>query len=436
MLERIFISIVSGLLFALQMHGQENPKGSLVIVGGGLEPDNKSVFQQLIGLAGGPEKASFAVIPSAGEAPVQSFVYFRSELAAYGVNPGNVHLIPIAMMDDDSTREVNESDWKTNGNDGKLAELVGECTAVWFTGGDQLRTTRTLLNPDGSQTAVLKAVWDVYLSGGVVGGTSAGAAIMSRVMIGGGTSLAALTRGVIVNYQGDDFPEDTGVLVTPGLGFFPYGVVDQHFNQRARIGRLAVVLTDRIRQLSATGNEPVDNVPMGFGVDENTAMIYEAGQKKMSVAGTGGVTLLDAKNVRIRDDRLPACIEGLRVSYLEEGDAFDFQTGAVIPSPGKKNIRGKEACADPFPGRYGLLVSDPYSFRDIYTRYLIDNNRSDPVQTITFTVHDTGINIIIYKDEQSLGFFATEGGKRRRYTVTGLRMDFIPVKISAVPIQK
>ena len=156
-----------------------------MIVGGGLEANNKSVFQQLIRLSGGVEKAVIAVIPSASATPMQSYVYFRNILISYGIKPGNINLVPVALIDDDSTKDVDESKWKENGNDPRVAELVRKCTAVWFSGGDQARTMKTLVRANGSHTPVLDAVWQVYLSGGVIGGTSAGAAIMSEVMIGG-----------------------------------------------------------------------------------------------------------------------------------------------------------------------------------------------------------------------------------------------------------
>lgn len=406
--------------------GAQDPvKGSLVIVGGGLEGNNKSIFQALIDLAGGPEAAEFVVIPSAGGAPVQSFAYFRSELSSYGIPPEKIHLIPVAMIDDDSTLTVNESEWKDNGDDEDLAALVRKCTGVWFTGGDQMRTTRTLFHEDGSQTAVLQAVWDVYRSGGVVGGTSAGAAIMSETMIGGGTSLAALDRGVIREYGGDDFPADSGVLVIRGLGFFPHGVVDQHFNQRSRIGRLAVVVAE-------TG----DSFTMGFGVDENTALIYDATSQKMHVAGPGGVTVLDAKNARISRVRQWTKMENLAVSYLEEGDSFDLETRTVTPSSGKKAIEGMEAFTDPFTNQLGVLSQDYYSFRDLYTRYLIDNSRNGSVQALNLTGQDTGVNLILRKEKTSRGFFSGTSRDERQYTVSGLSMDLIPVRISSVRLKK
>lgn len=422
--------------------GQPPVRGSLVIVGGGLEPDNKSIFSELIRLAGGAKEASFAVIPSAGGAPMQSFVYFKSELISYGVKPGNIHLIPIAVIDDDSTGVVNESEWKDNGNDHALAKIVKKCSAVWFTGGDQLRTTRTLFKPDGSQTVVLEAVWDVYRSGGVIGGTSAGAAIMSEVMIGAGTSIAALEYGVKKSFTGEDFPEDSGVLVTRGLGFFPHGIVDQHFNQRARIGRLAVTLMnqpgpsgDRDEDKAKRTGEKIQSRPaIAFGIDENTALIYDAKDDRMKVAGAGGVTILNSKGARLTLDSTRSIIENLGINYLEEGDSFDFSTGTVVPAGGKLSTRGREHYQEPYSGQSGIFSPNPPSFRDLYTEYLADNKSAGFVECLSVTGKDSGLLVTWRKTPETVCFRPEKNGHRASVTVTNFRMNITPVRITATPI--
>lgn len=422
MKKTIFLVIAIIAIFTKGSNGQSS--GNLVIVGGGLEPDNKAIFQQLISLAGGVEKGTFAVIPSAGGAPVQSYIYFRNELIAYGVKPDNIHLIPVALMDDDSTKDANESEWKNNGNNPRLAKLVRECSAVWFTGGDQARTMKTLVRTDGSQTPVLEAVWEVYRTGGVVGGTSAGAAIMSEVMIGGGTSMAALKKGVVSDYKGDDFPEDDGVWVTKGLGFFPHGVVDQHFNQRSRIGRLAVALMNNKKKVS-----------MGFGVDENTALIYNGKQNKMLVAGAGGVTIVNTSASRISTVQNLPQIENLEVSYLEEGDGYDFNTGVVTPKEGKKPTRGNEQEVDPYQGQTGMLSGSPDTFRDLLANNLMDNKATDTIQNINLINNSTGFLVTLSKTPSSEGFRTDKPEHRDHFTVIKVRMDIVPVQISVKPMK-
>ena len=417
------ITVLTVLFCAAEVSCQTAPSGNLVIVGGGLEADNKSVFQQLISLAGGAEKATFTVIPSASGTPMQSYVYFRNILISYGVKPGNIYVAPLAVLDDDSTKDVNESEWKDNGNDPKVAELVRKCTAVWFSGGDQARTMKTLVRADGSHTPVLDAVWDVYRSGGVIGGTSAGAAIMSEVMIGGGTSLAALTHGLITDYTGDDFPEGQGVWVTRGLGFFPHGVVDQHFNARARFGRLSMTLMNNKK-----------GKLQGFGVDENTALIYNSKQNKMSVAGAAGVTILNTADARISEIQKLPLIENILLSYLEEGDSYDFNTRIITPAEGKQSTRGKERHTEKYIGQEGVLSASPATFRDLLTIHLADNKVTDTVQNITFISPVSGFQVSLSKSPSSESFYPQKPHSDH-YTVTNIRMDIIPVIISVKPIK-
>ena len=424
-MKKFILLFIALFLFLInKTDAQVHAPGSLVIVGGGLEPSNKSIFNQLIALAGGAEKATFAIIPSASATPVQSYVYFRNILISYGLKPDNIFLVPVALMDDDSTKDVNESEWNDNGNDPRVAELVRKCSAVWFSGGDQLRTMKALQRPDGSRTLVLDAVWDVYRSGGVIGGTSAGAAIMSEPMIGGGTSLAALIHGVIRDYTGNDFPETQGALVTKGLGFFPHGLVDQHFNARARIGRLAIVLM----------NTP-NGENLGFGIDENTALIYDGKQNRMHVAGVAGVTILNTSKARISYFQKLPMIGNLTISYLEEGDGYDFSTGIVTPADGKLPTTGKERHSGRYPGQDGILSPNPANFRDLISICLVDNKETDNIQNITWISQDTGFQVSLYKTAESEGFYSEKPSQSNRYTVTRIRMDITPVHVTVTPLK-
>lgn len=423
MLNSRLLSFLSAFLLSVGSLCQALAQGNLVIVGGGLEANNRSVFEQLITFAGGKEKATFAVIPSAGGAPMQSFVYFRNILISYGVKPANIHLVPIAVMDDDSTLDINESEWKNNGNDPNLADIVRGCSAVWFTGGDQARTMKTLTLPDGGQTPVLQAVWDVYRSGGVIGGTSAGAAIMSEVMIGGGTSLAALGHGVIRDYAGDDFPEDQGVLITKGIGFFPAGIVDQHFLVRARIGRLVVTLMNE----KSKGN-------LGFGIDENTALIYHGKQNRISIAGVSGVIILNVSNASVSRIQNMPMIRNLSLSYLEEGDSYDVATGIVTPAEGKQSVKGKEHHDKNYSGQTGILSGGQDTFRELITADLADNKATDTVQNITFTSPGAGFQVMLRKSGDYEVFYHENKDQGDRYTVTNLLMDIIPVHVSITPM--
>jgi len=412
------------ITLSLILFGQNRQEGNLVIAGGGLENNNSSVFTQLIDLAGGPDKASFAVIPSASGVSVQSFEYFKKTLVSYGVKPDKINLIPVAMVDDDSTEEVNEATWMNNGNDVQLAGMVRNCSAVWFTGGDQMRTIKCLVKNDGSKTPVLEAVWEVFHNGGVVGGTSAGAAIMSKAMIGGGNSIGALTHGVLTNFEGDDFSESDGVLLTKGLGFFTHGIVDQHFDARARIGRLIMALFHER-----------ENFTYGFGIDENTALIYLGKNKKLKVAGAGGVTIINTAKAEITfHNQLPE-IKNLVVSYLEDGDKLDIQSETVQPSEIKKPTLGNEYYNITNPGKTGILTGYANSFRDLITKNLIDNKGANEVQNLNFFNDDYAFLVTMKKNTQSKGFYTDKPDGKDHYTVVGIIMDIEPVSIEIIPLK-
>ncbi|MGB6229183.1 MAG: cyanophycinase, partial [Litorimonas sp.] len=198
-------------------------QAQLVIAGGGLEADTQDVWQAFIDQA--KTDGAFVIVPSASGSPAQSAASVRKTLIRHGVDDARITVAPLAVRDDDTTPGVNEKKWKRNADDPDVASQLRGAAAIWFTGGDQSRTTG-LLNPDGHATPVLSALRTAHASGTPIGGTSAGAAIMSRTMIRQGDSLTALTGS----------GEGEVLELGDGLGFLPHGLVDQHFGERARLG--------------------------------------------------------------------------------------------------------------------------------------------------------------------------------------------------------
>lgn len=399
------------------LHAQESA-GNLVIVGGGLEADNQRVYLKLIELAGGIEHARFAVIPSASGVAMQSFIWFRNTLVTYGVKPENILLVEVAEMDDDSTSQINESSWAMNGDDPVMAEKVRTSTAVWFTGGDQARTTRTLFRKDGNKTRVLEAVWEIYSKGGVIGGTSAGAAIMSDPMIGDGTSFDALLRGVTETPVGKDPEELKGVLITKGLGFFPGGLVDQHFEVRGRIGRLLVAL-HHLRYIFSRG----------FGIDENTALVYYGKTQTVEVAGASGVTMVDVSGAEFSMKSNPA-MRNIRIDYLMDGDQFDLNNGTVIPAPGRVIMNEEDKQMVTIRATGGLFADSP-GFRELLLECAGNNN----TQSITFIDHETAFRVNLRMIAGSRYYFEKYPKKGKQLTLANIRMDIETVKVSFTPIE-
>ncbi|MES2347949.1 MAG: Type 1 glutamine amidotransferase-like domain-containing protein, partial [Pseudomonadota bacterium] len=174
------------------------PKGSLVIIGGNLRADNAEVWQRIVQLAGG-QGARIAVLPSASSDPTLVGEAIVARLNAYGAS---AFLVPLAV-------KLADSDFRKVADDPELAAAVRGAGGVFFVGGDQARITQALVREDGSRSAVLDAVWDLYRNGGVVAGSSAGAAIMSSTMFYAPNTVFATLRAGVTE----------GREIAPGLGF-------------------------------------------------------------------------------------------------------------------------------------------------------------------------------------------------------------------------
>jgi cyanophycinase len=239
---------------------QEELTGSLVIVGGGGCPD--SVLSEFFRLAGGKDKARIVVVPTASGAADRP-----SEAESFTKSWKDLGPASVALL---HTRDRKTADTPD------FVKPLTEATAVWFSGGDQNKLIEAY-----ADTAVEKEIKALLKRGGVVGGTSAGAAIMSDPMIQGD----AKERG----------QADTG----RGFGFLPGVVVDQHFTQRKRIGRLRGVL---------------EKYPgyAGLGIDESTAAVVTG--RTVTVFGKGNVTAMLPKTAA-----RPA-----REDVLKPGDKLDL----------------------------------------------------------------------------------------------------------------
>ncbi len=210
----------------------EAPKGKLVIVGGGGTPPG--LFSKMLGLGGGAE-ARVLVVPLASA--INDGQAARSAFVAAGAKT-----VAVLGADDPA----------------KALGAVRNADVIWFGGGSQSALMVAL-----GKLGVIDAIRERYRGGAIIGGTSAGAAVMSKLMIAGSPR------------DGGEFP-----LLGEGLGLWPETVVDQHFAQRSREPRLRAVVL----------KHPA--LP-GIGIDERTYVLV-AGDE-LEVGGSGNVTVLDAR---------------------------------------------------------------------------------------------------------------------------------------------
>src|SRR5215217_3357591 len=222
--------------------------GRLLVIGGAEDPDEKHlcILPHLVEMAGGKE-ARVMVCSSPSENPEEKIRTYGKLFEKIGV--AEVIAAPITERAEANTPEILEG--------------LERATAVFFTGGDQLRLTALMA---GSQMCE-RIRERLYGDGLVVAGTSAGAAAMSGVMIIGGRSQGTVRR--------------SDVALAPGLGYWRDTVVDTHFNQRGRPNRLFTIFAHNPQVL-------------GVGIDENTAIEVEPGAS-FRVIGDGAVMVLGGR---------------------------------------------------------------------------------------------------------------------------------------------
>jgi cyanophycinase len=272
--------------------------GSLFIVGGGEQ--TPGMVQRFVELAGGPGKAKIVVIPMASSEPEETGKEKADQLRGLGADASVLVLTRAEAMAE------------------LTAVRLAQATGIWFTGGDQVRLTAILL---GSPT--LQAIANRYRAGAVIGGTSAGAAIMSDSMITGNQYRSPPdTNG----YYGDTFSRIARrtIEVVPGFGFLPGSIVDQHFIVRERHNRLLSVVLERPGMI-------------GVGIDESTALeVHPDGS--WSVVGAGSVVVYDARRARVTGPQSVLLgATGISTHVLPSGSHYDPVRGrAELPSGGSQ----------------------------------------------------------------------------------------------------
>jgi cyanophycinase len=218
-------ALTLGLLLPLLASAAQDPsidirqrgQGWAFVIGGGLKSDNEVVWKRLVALAGGPG-ARFVVLGTASNNPTAAADQAADQLRRYGAVAETLPVSPL----------LKEPAIAAAVRDAQLVARVRAAKGVFMTGGSQDRIVDNLY-PGGRATPLLQAIWDVYRSGGVVAGTSAGAAIMSATMFRDAPDVLKVMKGRWAE----------GEEVGPGLGFVgPDLFVDQHFLKRGRLGRM------------------------------------------------------------------------------------------------------------------------------------------------------------------------------------------------------
>ncbi|WP_418295842.1 cyanophycinase [Microbulbifer sp. SA54] len=397
----------------------ESAAGKLLIVGGALRSDNQSIYRAFIESMP-DELPEVAIIPAASGRPSHYARQFADDLRAYGFT-GEIRVLPIAVRDDPHS-EVDEGGWRDGGRDRKVAKQLKRAGGIWFVGGDQGRLTQTMLESDGGDTPVLAAIRAQLRKGAIVGGTSAGAAIMSRTMIAAGDSLSALTLPGTDPEGGMDELESGRLVLAKGLGFLPLGIVDQHFDRKGRLGRL-------IRALAEPQALPER---VGFGVDEDTAVLVDLAALDMQVLGAGNLVLVDARHANFSTGGGPFAASGLQLSVLSSGDQYNWSTGEVQVT-GTATV-GHEATG--YVADQGAGLALPNQRLDHLLGFsLLDNSETGLLRRYAFDESSgRGVLFEFRQTEDSRGFWRYGSGTKDQYSLLGVELEVKPVQVSISPL--
>ena len=261
------------------VEGQE--RGWIIPIGGAEEKENSpEILKRFVQLCGG-RNANIAVIATASR---MEDTGLRYEKIFGGLGAGGVTAITF-----DTRRDCEET--------GRLEKLAS-ANGVFFTGGNQLRLSTVI-----GGTSVAKEIRRMNAAGVHVAGTSAGAAFISEHMIAFGDEGSS--------------PKAGQARLAPGLGLTNRFIIDQHFRQRDRLGRL----------LSALAYNPF---AIGLGLDEDTAA-FIGPDNNIDVEGSGGITIVDASGIEFSsmdsaDEGKVVCMLGLQLHILVAGATFNLHT--------------------------------------------------------------------------------------------------------------
>jgi cyanophycinase len=285
-MKKCIVSILTLIVLVLSTFSIE-AKGYLYIIGGGERPNY--MVKKIVELAGGT-KSKIVIIPMASSVPLESALWQKYEFEKAGAGKVDFVMFSYETVDADSN----------------LSILDG-ATGVFFSGGDQSRLTKSMLN-----TKMLQKIKMIYSNGGVISGTSAGAAVMSKIMI---------TGNELVNKDSTRYfasVKKGNIETVEGFGFIENAIIDQHFVKRKRLNRLITVVLENPKII-------------GIGIDESTAIIVNP-DDTFQVVGENTIMIYDATQAeKISTDKngnLSA--SQLKIHILKSGDKFSLKDIKVL----------------------------------------------------------------------------------------------------------
>ncbi len=255
-------------------------QGKLIIIGG--REDKEGDMEILRAVADGVGDGKLCIVSVASSVGDELWESYRHVFRELGVKKMS-HLDVVQR-----TKSIDTAGYNA----------VKDANVIFFTGGDQLKITSEL-----GGTIIQEKIAEIYNHGGIIAGTSAGASVMGETMMIAGTSDVSFRIG------------SNALKMAPGLGFATNMMIDQHFAERGRIGRL----------IGATAHNPKY---LGIGIDENTAIVLQD-KVRFDVIGAGAVYVLDAHeahgcNISEAEQDVAISIFDVKLHLLSKGNWFDI----------------------------------------------------------------------------------------------------------------
>lgn len=258
----------------------EKVSGNLIIIGGAEDKEGDKEILKRVAKYIDSEKEKLIIATIATEYPEKSYENYKNVFSNLGIK--NIDKLDISTREDAFNK--------------KNVELINNSNLLFFTGGDQLRITSMI-----GGSPIYDAVKSLCANGGLIAGTSAGASVMSDTMI--------------VQGEDDESPHKCTLKMSPGLGLVNNIIIDQHFAQRGRIGRL----------LTAIAQNPE---VLGIGIDEDTAIVV-SDKGTAEVIGSGAVYFIDGSSIdysnvseQYSDEVLS--MFNVKLHVLKEGNRFNL----------------------------------------------------------------------------------------------------------------
>ena len=258
----------------------EKISGNLIIIGGAEDKEGDKEILKRVAKYIDSENGKLVIATIATQYPEKSYEKYKNVFTKLGIK--NLDKLDISLRE--------------NAFDSKNVNLVKNANLLFFTGGDQLRITSMI-----GGSPIYDAIKSLANKGGLIAGTSAGASVMSDTMI--------------VQGEDDESPHKCTLKMSPGLGLVNNIIIDQHFAQRGRIGRL----------LTAIAQNPE---VLGIGIDEDTAIIV-SDKGTAEVIGSGAVyfvdgSCIDYSNVSEQYSEEVLSMFNVKLHVLKEGNRFNL----------------------------------------------------------------------------------------------------------------